>query len=75
METKHKLKQLFLKIKIFAVFSSVGKRFFFSYLIKIKKFLYGFYNIDDDKNRLRIKQRKINLRKKSIYLLSIYKIV
>ena len=32
METKRELKQLFLKIKIFTVFSSVGKRFFLAIL-------------------------------------------
>ena len=32
MEIKRKLKQLFLKIKIFTVFSSVGKIFFLAIL-------------------------------------------
>ena len=32
MEIKRKLKQLFLKIKVFTVFSSVGKRFFLAIL-------------------------------------------
>ena len=32
MEIKRKLKQLFLKIEVFTVFSSVGKRFFLAIL-------------------------------------------